>query len=151
MPQSLARIWLHIVFSTKDRYPYLQNADIRDEMFRMLGHHARELGCPPARVGGWNDHVHILCGHSRTITVAKLIEELKTETSKWVKQRAPDLCAFHWQGGYGAFSVSQSNCEAVIKYIEDQAKHHARMGYQDEFRAICARHCVEIDERYVWD
>jgi REP element-mobilizing transposase RayT len=151
MPQSLARIWLHITFSTKERWRYLKNDDIRDEMFRMLGHHANEAGCPPARVGGWIDHVHVLCGLSRTITVAELVEVLKRETSKWIKTRAADLETFHWQNGYGAFSVSQSLVGRVIKYIDGQAEHHKVMTYQDEFRALCARHGVEIDERYVWD
>jgi REP element-mobilizing transposase RayT len=151
MPQSLARIWLHIVFSTKDRQPFLQNPELRDEMFRMLGYHAKETGCPPARVGGWIDHVHILCGLSRTVTVADLLEVVKRETSKWIKERAPEFSEFHWQNGYGAFSVSQSQVGRVIEYIERQPEHHRRTAYQNEFRAICAKHEVEIDERYVWD
>ncbi len=151
MPQSLARIWLHIVFSTNERRAYLQNEDLRDEMFRMLGHHAKEAGCPPARIGGWIDHVHVLCGLSRTVTVAELVEVLKRETSKWVKQRAADLDIFHWQNGYGAFSVSQSNVDQVIQYIDRQPAHHGRMTFQEEFLAICAKHNVEIDERYAWD
>jgi putative transposase len=151
MPQSLARIWLHIVFSTKERRAYLQNADLREEMFRMLGHHAKEAGCPPAHIGGWIDHVHLLCGLSRTVTVAELVEVLKRETSKWVKQRAADLDTFHWQNGYGAFSVSQSSVDQVIHYVDRQPEHHKRMTFQDEFRSLCAKHNVDIDERYVWD
>jgi REP element-mobilizing transposase RayT len=151
MPQSLARIWLHIVFSTKERRAYLQNADIRDEMFRMLGHHAKEAGCPPARVGGWIDHVHVLCGLSRTVTVAELVEVLKRETSKWVKGRAADLGTFYWQNGYGAFSVSQSILDQVIEYIDRQPEHHGRMSFQEEFRTLCVKHNVPIDERYAWD
>jgi putative transposase len=151
VPQSLARIWLHIVFSTKERRAYFQNADLREEMFRMLGHHANEAGCIPARIGGWIDHVHVLCGLARTITVAQLIEVLKRETSKWVKQRAVDLSTFHWQNGYGVFSVSQSNVDQVIEYIDRQSEHHGQMTFQDEFRTICKKHNIEIDERYVWD
>jgi putative transposase len=151
MPQSLSRIWVHIVFSTKDRAPFLRDDGLRDEMFRMLGYHANEAKCPTARVGGWHDHVHILCGLARTITVADLVEVLKTETSKWIKTREPRLSVFHWQNGYGAFSVSQSLVESVIEYLDLQADHHGRMSYQDEFRAICRRHGVDIDERFVWD
>jgi len=91
MPQSLARVWVHLVFSTRERRMYLQSADLREEMFRMLGYHAKQAACPPARVGGWSDHVHILCGLSRTISIADLVETLKCETSKWVKDRALDL------------------------------------------------------------
>lgn len=151
MSQSLSRIWLHIVFSTKERRAYLQNTDLREEMFRMLGHHAKETGCPPARVGGWIDHVHVLCGLSRTVTVAELVEVLKRETSKWAKKRASDLSMFHWQNGYGAFSVSQSNVDQVIEYIHGQTDHHRRMTFQEEFRAMCLKHDIPIDERYAWD
>jgi REP element-mobilizing transposase RayT len=151
MPQSLARVWVHLVFSTKDRRAYLQNADLRDEMCRMLGYHAKQAACPPACVGGWNDHVHVLCGLSRTVTIADLVETLKCETSKWAKDRAPDLRTFHWQNGYGAFSVSQSLVGRVVAYLDRQAEHHRRVTFQDEFRAICAKHEIEIDERYVWD
>jgi REP element-mobilizing transposase RayT len=151
MPQSLARIWLHITFSTDGRRPYLQNPDVREEMFRMLSHHAKEFKCPPARCGGWVDHVHILCGLSRTVTVAQLVEHLKTETSKWAKRRTPDLADFHWQAGYGVFSVSQSAVQQVIEYIDNQAEHHRTLTYQEEFRLICKKYEIEIDERYVWD
>ncbi len=151
MSQSLSRIWLPIVFSTKERRCYLQNAEIREEMWRMLGYHAKAFGCPPARVGGWHDHTHILCGLARTKSVADLIESLKTETSKWVKHRAHDLPDFHWQNGYGVFSVSQSLVDPLIAYIDQQEEHHRRMTYQKEFRLLCAKHGVEIDERYVWE
>jgi REP element-mobilizing transposase RayT len=151
VPQSLARVWLHLAFSTKDRRTYLQDHEIRDEMFRMLGHHAREASCPPARVGGWSDHVHVLCGLSRTVTIAQLVEILKCETSKWAKKRTADLAMFHWQNGYGAFSVSQSMVDQVLDYIDRQAEHHRRTTFQAEFRAMCAKHGIQIDERYVWD
>ena len=103
MPQSLSRIWLHLVFSTKERFPFLTDPSLRDEMFCMLGSHANEAHCPIARVGGWVDHVHLLCGLSRTTTVAQLVEGLKRETSKWAKDRDPAWSGFYWQNGYGAF------------------------------------------------
>ena len=117
----------------------------------MLSHEAQEVGCPPARSGGWIDHVHILCGLSRTISVAKLVEHLKVETSKWAKKRTRALGNFHWQAGYGAFSVSQSQVEQVIAYIDGQPEHHRKLTFQEEFRIICQKHDIEIDERYVWD
>ena len=85
------------------------------------------------------------------MTVAELVEVLKRETSKWIKQRAADLSTFHWQNGYAAFSVSQSNVDQVSEYIDRQAEHHGRMTFQDELRAICRKHHIEVDERYVWD
>jgi putative transposase len=151
MPQSLARIWLHITFSTEGRRAYLQNPEIREEMFRMLNYQAQQIKCPAARVGGWIDHVHILCGLSRTVTVAELVEHLKTETSKWIKERTRDLANFHWQAGYGAFSVSQSGLPQVIEYIDNQCEHHRTLSYQEEFRLICQKYEIEIDERYVCD
>ena len=106
-------------------------------MFRMLGYHAKQAGCQPARVGGWIDHVHVLCGLSRTVTVAQLVEVLKRETSKWIKQRAADMGLFHWQNGYGAFSVSQSNVDKVIEYISCQPERHRALRFRMN-SATCA-------------
>jgi REP element-mobilizing transposase RayT len=151
MPQSHAQVWLHVVFSTKNRKPYLQNLELRDQMFRMLAHHVKELGCVVAIVGGHVDHVHLLVGFSRTLKICKLIEVIKTETSKWVKSVKDGVEDFAWQSGYGVFSVSFSNLPDVKRYIENQELHHAKRSYQDEFRILCKKHGIEIDERYVWD
>ena len=117
----------------------------------MLSHHVQEIGCFSKRSGGWNDHVHIVCGLSRTVTIAKLVEHVKTETSKWAKKASNGVPTFTWQSGYGVFSVSQSNLNAVIDYVERQEEHHRRQFFQDEFRELCRRHEIEIDERYAWD
>jgi putative transposase len=117
MPQSLAQIYLHIVFSTKDRRPMLQDPTIRDEAHNYLGGACNKLDCPVLRVGGVSDHVHILCRLGRTITVADLIKELKRESSRWLKTKSPDLKDFFWQNGYGAFSVSPSHVETLREYI----------------------------------
>ena len=117
----------------------------------MLSHHVQETACVAKRVGGWIDHVHIVCGLSRTVTIAKLVEHIKTETSKWAKKTANGTERFTWQSGYGVFSVSQSNLEQVVDYVDRQAEHHQRRSFQDEFRELCLKHNVEIDERYVWD
>lgn len=137
MPQSLTQVWLHVVFSTKDRRSYLQNETFRREMFRMLSHHVKESGCVSASVGGYVDHVHLLVGLSRTITMAKLVEQVKTETSKWAKSCEGGTARFSWQSGYGAFSVSHSNRGAVDTYIRGQPEHHTRLSYKDEFRKMC--------------
>ena len=151
MPQSLAQVWLHIVFSTKERRPFLQNESFRNEMFRMLAHHVKETGCVSASVGGYVDHVHLLVGLSRTITIAKLVEQIKTETSKWAKPLEHGSPLFSWQAGYGAFSVSHSKRDDVDAYIRAQGDHHSKLSFKDEFRKLCERHGIEIDERYVWD
>ena len=151
MPQSLAQVWLHIVFSTIERRSFLRNPDFREEMFRMLAHHVKETGCISASVGGHVDHVHLLVGLSRTLTIAQLIESIKTETSKWAKKIPNGVEAFQWQSGYGAFSVSHSQRDSVDAYIRNQAEHHQKLSFQDEFRALCKKHAIEIDERYVWD
>ena len=151
MPQSLAQVWLHIVFSTKERRPFLQDETYRNAMFRMLSHHVKETGCLSASVGGYVDHAHLLVGLSRTITMAKLVEQIKTETSKWAKSSEGGSSLFSWQAGYGAFSVSHSKRDDVDAYIRRQSEHHAKLSFQDEFRKICERHGIEIDERYVWD
>ena len=150
MPQSHAQVWLHIVFSTKERRPFLQNEEFRIEMFRMLAHHVNETKCVSGCVGGYVDHVHLLVGLSRTITIAQLVENVKTETSKWAKKAERGNSKFAWQSGYGAFSVSHSLRNAVDQYICNQAEHHAKMSCKEEYRQICKKHEIEIDERYVW-
>ena len=118
-------------------------------MFRMLAHHIKESGCVSASVGGHIEHVHLLVGLFRTITIAKLVEQIKTETSKWAKKSIDR--GFSWQKGYGAFSASHSLRDRVDEYIRNQAKHHATISFQDEYRMMCEKHGIEIDERYVWD
>ena len=150
MPQSHAQVWLHIVFSTKERRGFLQKESFRDQMFRMLAHHVKECGCVSASVRGHVDHVHLLVGLSRTITIADLVEHVKTETSKWAKKDREGNNLFQWQSGYGAFSVSHSMKDNVDEYIRSQEQHHATSSFQDEYRWLCEKHGIEIDERYVW-
>jgi putative transposase len=151
MPQSLAQIYLHIVFSTKDRRPLLQDAVIRDEMHNYLGGICNNVGCPILRVGGVADHVHVLCRFGRTITVADLIQELKRESSKWVKTKSPSLMDFHWQNGYGAFSLRPAQVVPLRTYVAKQEEHHRTVTFQDELRQLLTKYGVEWDERYVWD
>lgn len=151
MSQSLANLLLHIIFSTKQRVPFLATHDVREAMNGYLVGTLRNLGCPSIIVGCVSDHVHILCNLSRTLTVAQLLEEAKKSSSVWIKSQHEALGNFHWQGGYGAFSVSQSNVAAVKQYIADQERHHLTRSFQDEFRLFLQRHGVAFDERYVWD
>ena len=151
MAQSLANILLHVVFSTKNRAPYLDPPAVREGMSGYLVGTLRNIGCPSLATHCVADHVHVLCQLSRTLTVAKLVEEIKTSSSKWIKQEHPRLTEFHWQAGYGAFSVSQSNAEQVRQYIANQESHHRQRTFQDEFRELLRRHELEWDERSVWD
>ncbi len=151
MSQSLAQVWLHVIFSTKDRRTFLRDPDFREQMFKMLAHNVHENKCVVATVGGWDDHVHLLIGLSRTITIAKLVEHIKTETSKWAKDVDKGTGLFAWQAGYGAFSVSHSGAPRVVEYIKKQDERHAKITFQQEYRKICERHGVVIDERYAWD
>lgn len=117
----------------------------------MLSHHVKESTCVSASVGGHVDHVQLLIGLSRTLAIAKLVETIKTETSKWAKTSKRCSPLFSWQSGYDAFSVSHSKRGEVDTCIRGQAKHHEKLSFQDEFRAVCKRHEIDIDERYVWD
>jgi REP element-mobilizing transposase RayT len=150
MSQSLAQVYLHIVFSTKNRQPLLQDPTLLEETHKLLGGICNKLDCPVIRVGGIADHVHILYRFGRTLSIADLIKELKRESSLWVKTRSPALDDFHWQSGYGAFSISPGHVEAVKEYIANQAEHHQRLSFQDEFRRLLKKYGLTWDERFVW-
>lgn len=150
MPQSLSFLLTHIVFSTKDRAPVL-DATVRPALHAYLATVSRNVGCECFRVGGVADHVHLAVRLSRTITMAQLIEELKTSSSKWLKTQSPALAAFAWQRGYGAFSVGPSDLDALLHYIDTQEEHHRTRTFQDEYRAFLKKYGIEYDERHVWD
>jgi putative transposase len=151
MPQSLAHVLVHIIYSTKERRALMQNHDLRLEMHRYLAGISANLECPAIIVGGAADHVHLLANQSRTIALADWVKELKRASSLWAKKKSPQWSLFQWQAGYGAFSVSQSQKEPVQKYIRLQEEHHRRLSFQDELRQILKKHGIAFDERYVWD
>ncbi|MCI0485680.1 MAG: transposase [Blastocatellia bacterium] len=152
MPQSLAKVLVHIVYSTKRRHPWLRDEEIRRQLYAYKATILRNnVDTPALIIGGFEDHIHALCLLSRKFAIKDVIEEAKTETTKWIKKQGPQYADFHWQSGYGIFSVSESNVEQVKRYIANQAEHHKKMSFQDEFRKLCKRHGVEIDERYVGD
>jgi REP element-mobilizing transposase RayT len=151
MPQSLAQIYLHIVFSTKHRTPFLSDQVLRAEVHKYLGGSCRNLDSPSLCVGGVEDHVHILCRLSRTLAVAEFIRELKRESSKWLKTKGEDLADFHWQDGYGALSISPGHVKAVVAYIANQEEHHRKVSFQNEYRRLLKKYGIDYDERYVWD
>lgn len=150
MPQSLSYLLTHIVFSTKDRAPVL-DATVRPALHAYLATVARNVDCECFRVGGVADHVHLAVRLSRTITMAQLLEELKTSSSKWLKTQSSALTAFAWQRGYGAFSVGPSDLNTLLHYIDTQEEHHRSRTFQDEYRAFLKKYGIAYDERYVWD
>jgi putative transposase len=150
MGQSLVKNYLHIVFSTKHRQPMITEA-IESELHAYLGGICKKLDCQPIKVGGYNDHIHILCMLSKKITLIKLMEELKSHSSKWIKTKGEDFKNFYWQDGYGAFSVNATEIDVVVSYIANQKEHHSKKTFQDEYKAFLKKYQVEYDERYVWD
>jgi REP element-mobilizing transposase RayT len=150
MPQSLAKVYIHVIFSTKNREPVLADG-WRDELFHVLGGTANNVGCQSLIVGGVADHVHMLFQLGRTIAIADAISKIKSTSSAWINQTRGLPAPFHWQSGYAAFSVSQSNIEALREYIRRQPEHHKRQSFQDELREWLRKFQIEWDERYVWD
>lgn len=151
MPQSLSAVYLHLVFSTKERRPFLKDQILRSECHAYLGCISKKLDCPVILVGGVEDHVHILARESRSIAQADWVKELKRASSLWIKERDPAAKEFAWQAGYGVFSVSFSHLEKVTEYIARQEEHHRVRSFQDELRAMLAKHRIEWDEKYLWD
>ncbi|MCM3870715.1 MAG: IS200/IS605 family transposase [Pyrinomonadaceae bacterium] len=151
MAQSLSRLWTHLIFSTKNRFPFLSDKTIRTDTHAYLATTLREQDCETLIVNGVEDHIHALFALSRTHSIAEVVKEIKRTSSGWVKELSPRLAKFYWQGGYGAFSVSQSNLKEVIRYIENQEEHHKRVTFQDEYRAFLKAYGITYDERYVWD
>jgi REP element-mobilizing transposase RayT len=148
MPQSLSRVIVHLVFSTKNREPFI-GAEHRDRMFEYLAGTLKGLKCQPFIVGGMPDHVHLLFAQARTLSLSEIVEEVKKETSKWAKTTVhPD---FYWQKGYGAFSVSQSKVDEVTRYIANQERNHKNRDFKKEFREMLSASGMEWDEQYVWD
>jgi putative transposase len=121
------------------------------ELHAYLGGICKNLNCQPIKIGGYTDHIHILCMLSKKVALMKLLEEVKSHSSKWIKTRDESLKDFYWQDGYGAFSVNPSEVDKVIAYITNQHEHHRKKTFQDEYRAFLKKYKVEYDERYVWD
>ncbi len=151
MPESLSKLYVHLAFSTKHREPLLL-APLRGQMHAYLATVLNNHDSSPAvEVGGTSDHVHALFRLSKNSSLAAIVEEIKTSSSKWVKTQGKALVNFHWQNGYGGFSVSPADVEKVAEYIAQQETHHRAMTFQEEYRRLLESHGIELDERYVWD
>ena len=149
MAHTYTSLLIHVIFSTSGRTPLLTDA-IRLDVHAYLGGILRELDAVPIAIGGTADHVHLLTRLPANLALADCLRIAKTNSSRWVKERRPQQPKFAWQGGYGAFSVSESRRAAVIRYIRDQAQHHRSISFQEEFLALLKNHRVEFDERYIW-
>jgi putative transposase len=150
MAQSLSQILLHIVFSTKNREPWIAPG-LRPALHAYLAGAVRALGAKAYRVGGVADHVHIACTLPRTMPVSKLLEEIKKSSSAWMKQQDQTCIGFTWQAGYGAFSLGQSQLESLLSYIGNQEEHHRKRTFKEEYLEFLDRYGVDYDERYLWD
>lgn len=148
MAHTFTNILIHAVFSTSGRAPLLADA-IRPHAHAYIGGILRELHAIPIAIGGTADHVHLLTRMPTDLAISECMRVVKTNSSRWLKQRWPQRGAFAWQGGYGAFSVSESRRSAVIRYIHEQAQHHRRISFQEEFLTLLRKHSVEFDERYI--
>jgi len=150
VPQSLSKVIFHIIFTTKNREPWL-DSNARPRMHAYLATVCRDLGAELVRVGGVADHVHIVTTLPRTVSQAQFIEQIKKASSKWIKDLDARYRGFFWQRGYGAFSVSPNQLDAVLQYVDAQQEHHRTRTFQEEYRELLRRHGIDFDERYVWD
>ena len=151
MPQSLARIYVHIVYATKLRYPYFQDRDIRRESHKYIAKIIQEKDSFPVIVNGVDNHIHILCHLSKNISIAELVGAVKRSSSKWLKTKGGVFSDFSWQRGYAAFSVGEKHNKRLKKYIENQEEHHKGIDFQTEYRDLLEEYGIEYDEQYVWD
>ncbi|MBI1291776.1 transposase [bacterium] len=151
MPQSLVQNIQHIVFSTKGREPFLVDPAIRAELHSYLGGVCRNLHSPPVIVGGYVDHVHVVCRVSKSLPIDRLVRELKVESSKWMKTKGTGLEHFRWQAGYGSFSVSSTHVEILTRYVENQEEHHRSVDFREELLRILRKYELAYDEQYLWD
>lgn len=150
MSQSLAKNLIHLVFSTRNREPLLAEV-VREPLCAYAAGVLRDLDSPTIAINTWRDHVHVLFSLSKNFPLSQVVMEVKRATSKWLKTNGPEFANFHWQAGYGAFSIGQSGIAEASAYIAHQAEHHIKRSFEDELRALLKLYELEFDERYLWD
>jgi REP element-mobilizing transposase RayT len=150
MAQSLSKVYVHITFSTKLRQNLITES-IQESLFNYIGGICKGMECYPIQVGGHKNHIHVLCLLSKKVTQIKLLEEVKKQSSKWIKKQGDNFKSFYWQDGYGIFSVNPSEIDVVVAYINNQKEHHKKVNFQDEFRAFLKKYEVDYNEKYIWD
>lgn len=149
MSQSLSKLFVHIIFHTKSTSAKIRK-DEANELYAYMGSILKDLGCIPILINGVSDHIHILCVMSKNIALAKLVENVKRHSSRWIKTKSNHYTKFAWQGGYAGFSISPSICEKTKKYIENQEKHHRKMTFQEEYLLFLKEYGIEFDENHLW-
>ena len=150
MSQSISQVYIHIVFSTKNRQPIIdENIEVR--LFEYIGGICKSFECNPIIVGGHRDHIHILCTLSKKVSQMKLIEEIKKRSSKWIKTLSSDYNGFYWQTGYGIFSINHTELDVATNYIKNQKERHRKINFQEELVAFLKKYEIEYDKRYIWD
>ena len=150
MPQSLSKVYVHITFGTKNRENTIDDS-IQERLFDYIGGTCKGMDCKPVKIGGHYDHIHILCLLSRTVAQTQLLENIKKESSKWIKTIGDKYINFYWQNGYGIFSVNPSEIDIITEYINNQKEHHKKKTFKDEYLAFLKKYDVEYDEKYLWD
>ncbi len=150
MAQSLSQVFVHFIFSTKNRFGFLTDPSIRGRLHAYLAQVCNSQTSPALEVGGATDHVHLLCSLGRNNAMADLTREVKVNSSVWVKAFGGLLSKFEWQSGYGAFSVNPREVDQVREYIRNQMEHHRIRTFQEEYREILREYGVSYDERYIW-
>jgi putative transposase len=148
MGQSLHQVYGHIIFSTKDRHPYI-NSTIEPNLFEYIGGIVRNLEGSIIAINGMPDHLHLIVRASKKVSDTEFMRRLKGSSSKWMSEQG--IKGFQWQGGYGWFSVSAKDLDAAVTYVENQKAHHKTESFQDEVRKFLKAYGVEFDEKYLWD
>ncbi len=150
MPQSLFKILVHIVFSTKNRADLI-TPEIESSLLGYIHGIVENNGSKLIAAGGTANHIHLLVSLGKKIDIPELVGDIKRSSSNWIKKQNASFGNFYWQKGYGAFSTGQSQVETVVKYIERQKEHHKKQNFKEEYRALLKRYEIEYDEQYVWD
>jgi len=149
MSQSLSKLFVHIIYHIKNKNAYIRNEE-KNELYSYIGKITKDLDSIPILINGVENHVHILCVMSKNIALSKLIEEIKKNSSRWIKKFGPHYSYFEWQGGYGGFSVSPSICEKTKKYIENQEERHKKISFQEEYLLFLKEYGIDYNEKYLW-
>ena len=150
MPQSLSKVYVHIVFSTKDHYPFIQSA-VENELFAYIGGIIKINGGILLKINSVSDHIHILSTLPKNISQSKFLEEIKRNNSRWIKTKGENYLKFAWQKGYGVFSVSNSKLNSVSNYIQNQKEKHKKISFKEEFIRFLKEYGIDYDEKYLWD